>query len=107
MNLNEWLRNEENVSFADPVAPRVVIRKHLKCKDGLTLSVQASEYHYCSPRSAHGPYKEVEVGFPSEKIPGLLEYAEDPDRPKDTVYGHVPVGIVEEIIEEHGGIDDS
>ena len=35
------------------------------CKDGTTLSVQASEFHYCTPRDNKGPYTHVEIGFPS------------------------------------------
>ena len=31
------------------------------CKDGTTLSVQASEDHYCHPQRDYGPYTEVEV----------------------------------------------
>ena len=60
-----------------------------------TLSVQASENHYCSPReNMQEVYDEVEIGFPnfifSEEF--INQYAEEPESPKDTVYGYVPMG---------------
>jgi hypothetical protein len=39
------------------------ILKPIKCRDGSTLSVQASRYHYSKPRDDKGPYTHVEVGF--------------------------------------------
>ena len=80
------------------------VRPHILCKDGLKLSVQASDTHYCRPRRNKGPYYEVEIGFPSEKIEELMEYAEDAKNPTGTVYGNVPVDVVDSIIEAHGGI---
>ena len=41
------------------------VMKQLKLKNG-AVSIQASEYHYCTPRNNEGPYSEWEVGFPSE-----------------------------------------
>lgn len=91
MNINEYLESS-------PIpAPRI------RCRDGFTMSVQASEFHYCTPRNNTGPWVCVEVGFPSQKEDLLMEYAEDPDHPTETVYGYVPVEIVIEIIEKHGG----
>lgn len=81
------------------------IRPRIKCKDGFEFSVQASIYHYCSPR-ANGDviYKEVELGFPNIEDELITEYAEDPDDLTGTVYGYVPVDIVNQLIEKHGGI---
>lgn len=64
------------------------------------VSVQASEYHYCTPREDNMEYyEEVELGFPdflfSESF--ILNYAEDTDTPKNTVYPYVPL---EELAEE-------
>ena len=58
------------------------------------FSVQASESHYCSPReNMQEVYDEVEIGFPnfifSEEF--INQYAEEPESPKDTVYGYVPM----------------
>lgn len=76
----------------------------MKCYDGFSMSVQAGEYHYCSPRNSVGPYTSVEVGFPSERVESLMEYAEQPDKPTGTVYGWVPIEVIVDIINEHGGI---
>ncbi len=75
------------------------------CKDGTTLSVQASEYHYCTPRDNYGPYTHVEVGYPTA-VPhdAMLRYAEESSDPTCTVYGYTPVEVVNEFIELHGGI---
>ena len=87
-------------------APRVHgIRKALVCKDGFTMSIQASDTHYCSPQANDQIYSRVEVGFPSKREQLLMKYAENAEKPTGTVYGQVPVDIVARIIEKHGGID--
>lgn len=78
--------------------------KGVQCVDGLKMSVQASRTHYCAPREDYGPWFKVEVGFPNQKVDELLHYAEDPDRPTDTVYGYVPIEIVASVIDAHGGL---
>ena len=72
-------------------------------KDGFSISIQASEFHYCNPRLSVGPWKEMELGFPSELDLILDEYAEEPGT-SDTVFGYVPIAIVNELISKHGGI---
>lgn len=83
-----------------PHAYRVV------CKDGFSMSVQASKYHYCTPRDNFGPYTSFEVGFPTQQEELLLEYAEDRRNPTDTVYGYVPTDVVEAVVAKHGGVDE-
>ena len=82
--------------------PRIV------CRDGFSISVQARESAYCTPRSDHGPYSHVECGYPSEvpKSWKLKEFAEVAitDDYTDTVYPYVSVEIVQEELELHGGI---
>lgn len=78
------------------VAPRI------KCADGFSVSVQASQSHYCSPRENDGPHHLVEVGFPSEPIQSIMEYAEDDSDPTRTVYGYVPIELVLDALNEHG-----
>jgi hypothetical protein len=73
------------------------------CADGFKLSIQADKFAYCSPRNDEGPYTEVEVGYPSRIDYKLMPYAEDPDKPTDTVYGHVPSAVVLEVLQDHGG----
>lgn len=81
------------------------IRPQLVCKDGFKISVQASEGHYCSPRvDGDVKYNKVELGFPNMEDELIAEYAEDPENLTETVYGWVPVEIVNKLIEKHGGI---
>ncbi len=75
----------------------------IRCNDGFTMSVQANGFCYCSPRSDVGPWTAVEVGFPSQREELLMEYAEEPDKPTDTVYGCVPIEVVQKVIDAHGG----
>ena len=77
----------------------------VRCEDGLRLSVQANEATGCSPRESGAErYTTVEVGFPSEPIPELLQWAEEPHHPTETVYLYVPVEVVRAVIQAHGGL---
>tara|TARA_A100001015_G_scaffold313252_2_gene420078 strand:+ start:484 stop:780 length:297 start_codon:yes stop_codon:yes gene_type:complete len=78
--------------------------KTLVCNSGFTVSVQASETNYCTPRNNVGPYTEVELGFPSATEPLIIGWAEDPGNPTGTVYGWVPTTVLFEVITKHGGI---
>ena len=78
--------------------------KLIVCADGFNMSVQASEAAYSKPRNNSGPYTAVEVGFPSREDSILLQYAENPERPTESVYGWVPIDIVQLCIEAHGGM---
>lgn len=106
--INEF--HKANIVWSD-VATEVTGRrwhcpvKRIVCNDGFSVSVQASETDYCSPREtgAH-PYWAFELGYPSERDESLMQYAEDEDRPTNTVYGYVPVSVVEALIDKHGGI---
>ncbi len=82
-----------------------LLRPHIICNDGFKVSVQASRFHNCMPKGNHNHYTYVEVGFPTEIEPELLEYAENPTVPTDTVYAYVPICIMQSIIEKHGGIN--
>jgi hypothetical protein len=78
---------------------------HIECNDGFTISVQASQYHYCKPRRDNAyPYTHFELGYPYDSDDLILEYAEDKDFPTLTVYGNVPLEIVKALIDKHGGI---
>ena len=81
------------------------LNKTIKCADGFTMSVQAHQGAYCSPRIDNAEkYTAAEVGFPSREESLLLDFAEDPDRPTDTVYGWVPAKVIVNIIAKHGGM---
>ena len=81
------------------------LNEKVVCADGFTMSVQAHAGAYCIPRMTGAPvYREVEVGFPNMEEPMLMEWAEEADKPTDTVYGFVPVQIVTNVIAKHGGM---
>lgn len=82
------------------------------CRDGFSFECQASKRHRCEPqdKSANNKggmanYEELEVHCPSEPVAALLDYADDPDNPTKTAYGYVPVALLQNIIEQHGGLD--
>ena len=90
------------------------IRPSVITKDGLTLSIQASSFHYCTPREdGLESYEKYEVGFPNQVIEQLKEYAECYDSEDElsdeeylnSVYPFVPEPIILGILKSHGGID--
>lgn len=94
------------------VAPKEIIKgiwhkdtaPVLKCKDGTTASIQASQYHYSIPREDFGPYTEVEVWCITGAGPaGVTEFDYSDDDPS----AYVPIGQVVQFIDNHGGIDES
>ena len=97
--VNEYMKNNRETDWFGV--------KHLYCNDGFSMSVQAHKHSYCSPRvnpEETDCYDKVEVGFPSDREELLMEYVEDYDNPTDTIYAYVPVKVVQEVIEKHGGI---
>lgn len=75
------------------------------CADGFTMSVQAHEGSYCSPRiTGAESYTAAEVGFPSLPESLLMKWAEKPDSPTKTVYGWVPRQVIINVIAKHGGM---
>ena len=83
------------------------------CADGFTLSVVTGYGNYCRPRpdrreidEHYAPFTHAEVGFPSERPEPWdvwEKHCDDSDKPTQTVYGYVPVGIISDLIELHGG----
>jgi len=79
--------------------------KQVVCKDGFKMSVQANDSAYCSPRINNAErYTSVEIGFPSEKEELIMNFAESADDPTETVYGYVPVTVVNSVLVKHGGM---
>lgn len=96
--VNEYFKRTKN--FND-----LHIRPAIECKDGFHISVQASAYHYCSPRINDAEqYETVELGFPSAEEPLIADFAENPYDLTAGVYPYVPIEIVNKLIEKHGGI---
>jgi len=79
--------------------------KFLHFRSGFGASVQASETNYCIPRDNTGPYTHVEIGFPTAPEPLICGYADEPDRPTETVYGYIPAGLLKALVIKHGGIE--
>ena len=78
----------------------------IHCMDGTSFSIQASKFTYCAPRSNYGPWSAVELGYPSKHFLLLEQYkdADDETAQVDSVFGYVPIEIVEAIIKKCGGI---
>lgn len=91
--LGKQIRETINNHLAQPVVFPETRRKRVKF-NGYDLSIQASEYHYSTPRINNAnSYEEVEVGFPKFNFPTwfIEKYAEDPESPQETVYPYVPI----------------
>lgn len=129
-NLNNWLKETVDIDDFGTLNIYQKVRPRIVCQDGYSVSVQASEYCYCTPRytqfhakdgwhSINGnywmvgnqkhiktdewvPYEAVELGYPSEEDELINDYAEGPYY-TDTVYPYTPVEVVEKLIEKHGG----
>jgi len=75
------------------------------CKDGFSVSIQASKGNYCEPRIDDADlWSSVELGYPSQADWLITKYAEDKDTPTKTVYGWVPVHTVYLLLTKHGGV---
>jgi len=104
--------------FGDVLA----IRPRVTLLDGVSLSIQASWAHYCLPRTTGATqYTHVEVGFIEDAEGNLLplvelfeDYAEysghwDEELDEyvqdkfDGIYAYLPVELLVQFIEQHGG----
>lgn len=100
MTTNEFLQKYRAVNrYGDNAT-----RPRVKCADGYTVSIQAGRGIYSKPRGDSANYTHVELGFPSTADRELMGFAEDPEHLTDTVYGYVPVTIVDYVLSQHGGI---
>jgi hypothetical protein len=106
MKINEFIQKYRKVKKLVP-GMTSSHTPHIVCNDGFEMSVQAGQSLYSEPRDVVDNYEEVEVGFPSIEESLLTSYAEDEENLCGTVYGYVPCSIIDEVIEKHGGIDES
>ncbi len=112
--INEYIKTRATLTIKDYKGWQLC--PIIYCKDGFNMSVQASAYHYSLPREAQADsYTSVEVGFPSEKEPLLVDFVEQSFADQHegieikytkTVYPYVPVKVVDEVIKKHGGIKE-
>ena len=72
------------------------IADSVECADGTTVSVQASQFHYCTPRTDKGPYTHVEVWLATAPV---TEFDYDKEYPS----AYIPIEKVVEFIDNHGG----
>ena len=97
MNINEYISNNR-------IGYKNTMVRQVQCADGFKMSVQASSFHYCYPRTNEAThYDTVEIGYPSAKEELIMDYAEEPTTPCGTVYAQVPVEVVNAVIAKHGG----
>lgn len=80
----EWLLNTrvisalDNKTMPDNVHGRCMVVPRILCNDGESVSVQAGEYLYCSPRENYGGWYKIEAGYPSCVPPdSWRQYAEE------------------------------
>ena len=100
--INEYIKETRNI---EPLSGIEKIRPRVQCMDGYSVSVQVGSWLYCSPRvDGAAYYDEVELGYPSEEDPLINDYAENSENYTDTVYGYVPVEIIDALLQKHGGI---
>ena len=117
MNINEFIKNNLKVTSysTDPSMSHMLTSTRLPkivCEDGFEMSVQVGFSLYSTPKKVAKRYSAVEIGFPSAPEPLIAEYAEDWEIENDddsrlceTVYGYVPVGVVDKVLKKHGGIN--
>lgn len=95
------------LSMRAPIPPGIdyfepIPRFH--CADGFNISIQASKYNYSRPQSNKGPYIGFELGYPSEEDELIIGWAEEMDKPTETIYPYVHAHQVELLIKKHGGL---
>ena len=86
MTINQFLAMYRKVSQIVP-GMTSSYTPHVICNDGFTMSVQAGQSLYSTPKDDAKRYKEVEVGYPSEPELLIKKFAEDDENLCDTVYG--------------------
>ena len=93
-------------------------RQLVVCTDGFSMSVQAGDGLYSSPRRDGAfTYTDVEVGFPSEVEELLMPHIEQlsgynpetdewdiPADPTESVYPYTPASVILTVIAKHGGM---
>lgn len=93
---------------------KVFFLPRIYCKDGFNISIQVHNGNYCGSENGTRTFgldwKLVEWGFPSEHIDPVKYnadgYAYDANvDTTQTIGGYVEIGLIDELCEEHGGID--
>lgn len=111
MTFRDWLNKQaieryNRIKNGISLLTKNYLFEELELNDGLSLSVQASDNHMCSPRETikdDSEYEEVEVYSHGEYVFELTKYATE----SEFTYGYVPVEVMEELIAKHGGIKEN
>lgn len=104
MNIYDWLKATQSILMISGRQYQEV-RPLLVCKDGVSMSVQASQFHYSTPRDNDSEdYTHIEVWClrGTKPTPALLDYGDGEDP-----WAYVPIGVIIDMINAHGGIDSS
>lgn len=113
-DLNDFLVNRMKKQIVDDFnalgfsSGFVCIPRVLFVDSDISMSIQASNTHYCYPRkTGQNKYYEFEVGFPSRTSTFFLEvflgYAEDRNDLLNTVYANVPIERIYQFGKMQGG----
>ena len=111
MTFKDWL-NKQTVDRCDRIKNGIdlltknYLFEEIELNDGMSLSVQASDSHMCYPRETikdDSEYEEVEVYSHGVYVHELVHYASE----TRFTYGYVPIKIMEELVEKHGGIKEN
>lgn len=94
----------EKTYRVNPAIEMQETRPHIFCADGFEISVQAGDGLYSRPRRNAKKFEAAECGFPSQAEELLMKYKEcGKDKPEKSVYPYVPLDVIEEVLEKHGG----
>jgi len=106
--LQLWLSAQrervESITYIEPTP-------HLTLMSGASISVQAGEHLYCTPREAFGPYSAVEVlaSENSESFNSWNEFVYGSDYKEYLIAGqpfsNVDIDKLAGLIDYHGGVD--
>ncbi len=87
------------------VKDKTIFRPRIHCKDGFSMSVQASRHHHCQPKKTQENYTSMEIKLPSEDESLLFDFAKILNDCTGTIYAYVPNEVINNVIDKHGGID--
>lgn len=74
------------------------------CNDGFEVSTQANINYSCEPREELAYWESMELCFPNQEEPLLNDYLSGWKRPFKDLYGCVPMQVIADVINKHGGL---
>jgi len=99
-HFTEWMQEGRDAEWREMTTRLLLV-------DGSSLSIQASEGHYCAPRcdfDDYDQYYEFEVGFPSAHMDELAAYQDGQGDQTSSVFGYVPKEVIESLVNARGGV---